>query len=146
MPTVVYHAGRVVERKKGDPVEINWAADPDPADFPAARSFLGLVMPDEYADRAVELLRAAPATRARAKDIVRGSAGELAPEKLPGVQDEMKKMEDGEPITPLLLVQGGSNTQPDMLIADGWHRAHAAYYLQHDAWVPVRVAKGVFDV
>lgn len=142
---VFIHRSAVERKKDKGPVEPNWQSDPDPQDFPAARSFLGLVMPDAYADKAVEMLRAAPPSRARAKDLVRGSSGEMAPEKFPGVQKEMENLADGSPVAPLLVVQGQPNNMPDLLIADGWHRAHAAYYTDPDMWVPIRIAKGVFD-
>lgn len=143
MRVVIHQSGQ--ERKKSDPPVINWSAQPDPVDFPAARSFLGLIMPDDMADRAMELLKAAPITMVRAKDIVRGSAGEMLPQKLPGVQAEMDKMEAGDPASPFLLIQGSPDPGLNLVIADGWHRAHAAYYLDPTAWVPVKIAKGLWS-
>lgn len=145
MTRIVIH-GAAVERKKDKaPPTIVWADQPDPQDYPAAQSFLTGIMPDKYVAKAMDLLRAAPVTKMRAKDIIRGSAGEMLPEKFPGVQKEIDKMVSGAPTSPLLLVQGTADNDMNLILADGWHRCHALYYLDDAAWAFCKLAKGVFD-
>lgn len=130
------------ERKKVDPL---WLTKPVAKDFVGARTYLGLIMPDARADLAVEALKKAPPASFRATDLVRASRLGLIDKKDPGVQKAMEELESGVAVSPVLLLQGTDDPEANMVIADGWHRIHACYYLDPHTVVPCRIAKGVFD-
>lgn len=138
MPPVVY----IQERKKVDP---QWLPQPATKDYVGARSYLGLIMPDAYADKAITLLKRSPIVMFRATDLARSGRLGLIDKKDPGVEKAMDEMKSGDPISPVLIVQGMADTESNAAIADGFHRIHAAYYLDPDMLIPAKIAKGVFD-
>lgn len=138
MPPAIY----IQERKKLDPT---FLAQPAAKDYVGARAYLGLIMPDVYADKAIALLKKAPVQQFRATDLARGGRLGLVDKKDPGVQKAMDEMQSGEPTSPVLIVQGMADTESNMAIADGFHRIHAAYYIDPDMLVSAKVAKGVFE-
>lgn len=132
----------IQERKKQDPL---WLTKPVPKDFVGARAYLGLIMPDVYADKAIAALKKAPVVQYRAVDLARASRLGLIDKKDPGVQKAMEEIQAGVAMSPVLLVQGMPDTEANMVIADGFHRVHAMYYIDPHAPIPAVIAKGVFD-
>lgn len=124
---------------------MRWAADPDPHDYDAARDFLELVMPTATAARIVRALQDAPTvTRWKAKDILRqvGTDGNPLAALLPvgnhGVQHQTRRIRNGQPLSPVLLVR--DHARRTLLIADGDHRVSAAYHADENAVIPCRIA------
>lgn len=138
MPPAIY----IQERKKQDTV---WLPQPVAKDYLGARAYLGLIMPDVYADRAIAILKKAPVQQFRATDLARSGRLGLIDKKDPGVQKAMDEMQSGDPMSPVLILQGMADTESNAAIADGFHRIHAAYFIDPDSLVPCKVAKGVFD-
>ncbi|MEV7184496.1 hypothetical protein [Kitasatospora sp. NPDC093102] len=113
----------------------SWKTDPENHDFPAALDYLELVLEPEAAQQAVERLKSTPTTVKKAKDILRASGLPLLPKENVHVAENIDKVRQGKKLSPVLLVRG----QP-LIIADGYHRVCAIYYLSEDLEVPSRLA------
>jgi hypothetical protein len=53
------------------------------------------------------------------------------------VEKDQKKIKEGAPLSPLLLVRDGQNGR--LVIADGYHRLCAVYSVDEDAWIPCKI-------
>jgi len=117
--------------------EIKWLPDVEEHDYPAAASFLGLIFNDEYVKFIINNLKTAPITEFHVKDVIRASG--LAPLPLTNfhVNKDLKKINDGKSLSPILLVRDEANGK--VTIADGWHRVCAIYLTNEDALVHVKI-------
>ncbi|MBV9120850.1 MAG: hypothetical protein JOZ39_09070 [Chloroflexi bacterium] len=113
---------------------LHWKAKPDDHDYGAAVEYLSLLMTPTKVAKLLKLMRKAEVTRRKAKDILRASGLEILPSSNVHVAQDIEKAISGEQLSPILLVRG----QP-LLIADGYHRACAAYLLSEDAEVPCQL-------
>jgi hypothetical protein len=112
-----------------------WKHDPEEHDFPAASDYLELLLEVEDVSRVVARLRGAETTVKKAKDILRASELPLLPKENVHVSENIAKVRKGKKLSPVLLVRG----RP-LIIADGYHRVCAVYYLSEDLEVPCRLA------
>lgn len=83
----------------------------------------------------VKLLRDAPMRRFKAKDIFRASKLSLLGVSNSHVKKNQRKVQRGEPLSPILLVRDGR----DLIVADGYHRLCAVYTFDEDAEVPCKL-------
>ena len=74
----------------------------------------------------MERLRRAGAESHKAKDLLRASGLALLPSDDPHVKKDLKKVERGDLLSPLI-------------VADGYHRICASYHLDEDADIPCRI-------
>jgi len=119
---------------------IKWQDAPEEHDYPAAAAFLSLVLPDALVPKVVDELRQAPIVHQKAKDILRASGLPLLPEKNPHVAADLDKVAKDKPLSPILLVRGDARLAAPLLIADGYHRVCASYYLDENNDIPCRIA------
>ncbi len=112
-----------------------WLAEPEAHDFPAAADYLELLMPPKEAALVVAKLKKVPTIQKKAKDILRASQLPLLPRDNLHVAANLKKFRKGKKLSPLLLVR----SQQHLIIADGYHRICASYYLSEDLDVPCRL-------
>ena len=112
-----------------------WLANPEEHDFPAAADYLELLMPSSEAAVLVKQLKKVKTQIKKAKDILRASELPLLPKENMHVTANLKKFKKGKKLSPLLLVKGGGK----LIIADGYHRICASYYLSEDLEVPCRL-------
>jgi hypothetical protein len=120
------------------PDQPKWLGEPEEKDYVAAQSYLSLLLADDRLNATVALLRRAPEGRWRAKDILRAAQLPLLKAKQSGeVAEKLKHIANGTPISPILLIHDGRGR---LEIADGYHRACAAYLIDEDAQVPGRLA------
>jgi hypothetical protein len=118
----------------------HWKPEPDDHDYPAAASYLSLLMPGPSVDALVAELRAAPIGHWKAKDLLRASGLALLSSENPHVASDLKKVKDGERLSPVLLVRGSINKSAPLQIADGYHRICASYHLDENTDIPCRMA------
>ena len=111
-----------------------WLAEPEKHDFPAAQDYLELLFPAPKAKMLTAGLRKATTIQKKAKDILRASSLPLLPQENRHVKENLKKVKKGLKLSPILLVSG----QP-LIIADGYHRLCAIYYLSEDLMIPCRL-------
>lgn len=119
-------------------VEIHWLAKPEEHNYPAAQSYLSLIDDESTAKRLVAMLRRAPVSHFKAKDIFRASGLSLLGVSNSHVEKDRRKIKNGKELSPLLLVRDKANGR--VVIADGYHRLCAVYSLDEDALIPCKIA------
>ena len=112
-----------------------WLKEPEEHDFPAAYDYLELLFAPDHTKDLVEKLRNSPTISKKAKDILRASRLPLLPSDNLHVSQNLKKVKKGKRLSPVLLVR----TEQRLVIADGYHRVCAIYYLSEDLDVPCRL-------
>jgi len=118
---------------------VAWKAAPAEHDYPAAADYLTLVLADKQVKRVVAALRTAPQVRKKAKDIERASGLPMLSATNPHVAADLKKVKNGEALSPILLVRGRWTDGAPLMIADGYHRMCASYLLDENAEIPCRI-------
>jgi len=117
--------------------EIQWLGKPEEHDYPAAGSYLRLTYDDANVKKLVQMLRRAPISRFKAKDIFRASGLSLLGVSNSHVQKDRKKIKKGRELSPLLLVRNKANGK--VIIADGYHRLCAVYSFSEDILIPCKI-------
>ena len=113
----------------------HWKARPEAQDFPAAASYLSLLVgPAAGAKLAKALQKQPKLQRFAVKDILRASGLPLLAVDDPEVAADLKKVKVGTKLSPVLLVAG-----TPLWIADGYHRVCASYHLNEKVLVPCRI-------
>lgn len=109
--------------------------DPEEHDYLAAVDYLDLLYSHAIATKKASLLKKAPTVIKKAKDIFRASGLPLLPKDNVHVQKNLEKFKKEKKLSPLLLVRGNEK----LIIADGYHRMCASYYLTEDLEVRCRL-------
>jgi len=117
----------------------HWKTEPEDHDFPAAADYLSLVLPPATVTALVDALRAAPTEHRKAKDLLRASELALLPPNNVHVAEDLKKVEHGKLLSPVLLVRGRRDAAIALTVADGYHRICASYHLDENADIPCRI-------
>jgi len=113
-----------------------WLKEPEEHDFPAALDYLELIYPLNASEQLVEKLKKAKTIKKKSKDILRASLLPLLPADNIHVSQNIKKVKKGKGLlSPVLLVRG----EDKLIIADGYHRVCAIYYLSEDLDIPCRL-------
>jgi hypothetical protein len=120
---------------------VTWASEPVDHDYPAAASYLTLILAPAVADAVVKRLRAQPTVTRHAKDVLRAAQLPLLPAEDPEVAKDLKRVRKGTPLSPILLVCGDAAQARPLQIADGYHRVCASYHLEEDTEIPCRIAQ-----
>jgi hypothetical protein len=117
---------------------VKWLDAPESHDFDAAASYLGLILSDPgEIELLVDHMRNTPITHYKVKDLLRASQLLLLEETNKYVTADLAKIKRNvKAISPILLVQGSLGHHP-LLIADGYHRVCAIYYLDENTLIPV---------
>jgi len=118
-------------------LSIRWLDEPRAANYPAALSYLSLVMPEREAKACVGALKKAACVEFKAKDIFRASGLSLLGVSNFHVQRDRQRMAQGEKLSPLLLVRRPALAR--LLVADGYHRLCAVYGVDEDAVIPCKI-------
>jgi hypothetical protein len=122
-----------MEKKTG----IKWLPEPEEKDYPAAASYLSLLYDTKSVNAITGKLKAAPVTKFKAKDIFRASGLSLLGVSNSHVEKDRRKIEDGKPLSPILLVRDEPNGR--VIIADGYHRLCAGYSFDEDECIPCKI-------
>jgi hypothetical protein len=113
----------------------HWKGKPEARDFPAAESYLSLLIGPAAAAATVAALRAEKSLlHFAAKDILRAAGLPLLGPDDPEVAADLSKVRAGKKLSPVLLVQG-----IPLWVADGYHRVCASYHLDEKTPVPCRL-------
>ena len=116
---------------------IQWLAQPEDHDYPAAESYLSLLYDGVTTAKLLQHLRMAPVSQFKAKDVFRASGLSLLGVSNSHVQRDSDKIESSKPLSPLLLVRDQGNGK--VVIADGYHRLCAVYAVDEDALIPCKI-------
>jgi hypothetical protein len=120
-------------------VTVKWADVPADHDYPAAASYLELVVPPAQAQAVAALLAKATTETKFAKDILRAAGLPLLPAMDAEVAKDLAKVARGTPLSPILLVRGDLAAGRALQIADGYHRVCASYHLSENTEIPCRL-------
>lgn len=116
-----------------------WKQTPDEHDYPAAQDYLSLVTTVAHATAIVKELMNASLSHRKAKDLLRASELPLLPQNNFHVAKDLDKVKNGQLLSPVLLVRGDASSAAPLVVADGYHRICASYYLNEDADIPCRL-------
>ncbi|MGA2398809.1 MAG: hypothetical protein ABSG30_12195 [Steroidobacteraceae bacterium] len=118
--------------------KIRWFPKPQKRDYPAAESYLSLLMRPREARACIGRMKRARVAEFAAKDIFRAS-------ELPMLQSTDVHVERyraliilKEQLSPLLLCRVPGHSK--LIIADGYHRLCAVYSFDEDAMIPCQIA------
>jgi hypothetical protein len=117
--------------------EIQWLPEPEEKNYPAAASYLELLYRKERVGILVDELRKAPMAQFKAKDIFRASGLSLLGVSNSHVEKNQHKIEEGKPLSPILLVRDEEHGK--VVIADGYHRMCAVYSFDEDEVIPCKI-------
>jgi hypothetical protein len=110
----------------------HWQDEPEAQDFPAAESYLSLLVGHAVAGKLVDALRRQQTLdHFAAKDLLRASGLPLLAADDSEVSKDFNKVKKGDKLSPVLLIAG----QP-LWVADGYHRICASYHLDEKTRVP----------
>jgi hypothetical protein len=118
----------------------HWQLEPDQHDYPAAGTYLSLTCDAAMVEQLVTLLQAATASTYQAKDLLRASGLALLDKNNAHVEKDLDKVKSGRKLSPVLLVRGNFVEHRALIVADGYHRICASYWLDENAPIPCRVA------
>jgi hypothetical protein len=116
--------------------KIKWKQRVDSDDCHSAAKYLVLLFTKKTAIALAGKLTKAPVVEFDAKDILRASQTHLLDKKNFNVRKELRKIEKGEAMAPVLLVRGDAQNGVTLTIADGYHRICAAWHWDEEA--PIR--------
>ena len=117
--------------------KIKWLSLPEEHDYPAAESYLNLLYPANTSKKIIAKLKLAKVQSFKSKDIFRASQLSLLGVSNSHVKKDKKKITSGKSLSPLLLVR--DEIHGKVIIADGYHRVCAIYYLSEDLEIPCRI-------
>jgi hypothetical protein len=112
-----------------------WLKNPEPHDFPAAIDYLELLFTPDESKKFADNLKIAVTITKKAKDVLRASNLPLLPQDNIHVKQDLKKVKKEQKLSPILLVRYDHK----LIIADGYHRICALYYLSEDHDIPCRL-------
>ena len=118
----------------------HWLHEPEEHDYPAAADYLTLNLDPGVAETVVAALEKAPLVHRKAKDLLRASGLALLPPDNPHVARDLKKVDDGRALSPVLLLRGDLLRGVPLVVADGYHRICASHHLDENADIPCRIA------
>jgi hypothetical protein len=121
--------------------DVKWLGSPEAHDYDAALNVLLLDHNHRDAEEIVSRLEADPTIHwFAAKDILRRSGEPHLPKSNKHVAHNLRKIEKGEHLSPILLVAGRRDKGVPLLIADGYHRVCAVHHFDEDALIPAKLA------
>ena len=121
------------------PSAVKWLPKSAKHDYPAARSYLSLLMKKKQVDRLIGRLRSTKHVHFKAKDVLRAARLPLLPKDNPDVVKELARVNAGVLLSPCLIVRGRLAEGRAAEIADGYHRGRAANHVDEDSTIPVRI-------
>ena len=120
-----------------DNMAVRWFKEPQKHDYPAAVSFLSLVMAPQAAEDVVCRMQEAGMSKFAAKDIFRASTLSQLGISNSHVERDRSRIIRNEKLSPLLLVR--DERRGKLVIADGYHRLCAVYSFDEDASIPCKI-------
>lgn len=120
--------------------KVTWKTEPDAHDYPAAASYLSLIVTSHQVTDLVGKLKASPLEHYKAKDMLRASGLALLAPDNPHVAADLAKVKNDKALSPVLLIRGDLSRGIALQIADGYHRVCASYHLDENTDIPCRIA------
>ena len=118
---------------------VEWKNEPDDHDYPAAASYLTLLLQPKDVSTFLARIADAPISSQKAKDILRAARLPLLPPDNVHVQSDLAKIKKGDALSPILVLRGDFSSDIALQIADGYHRVCASYHVDEDTDIPCRI-------
>lgn len=118
-------------------INIKWLLEPEEKNYPAAESFLGLIYDNKTVKTIVNHLKSVQLSQFKSKDIFRASGLSLLGISNFHVEIDRKKIESGNPLSPILLLRDERNSK--VIVVDGYHRLCAVYSFNEDELIPCKI-------
>ena len=118
--------------------EVCWLSDVEAHDYPAAKAYLDLIYDNDFVHSIIRKLKNATIVEFKAKDIFRASGLSLLGVSNSHVAKNLKKIENGIKLSPILLMRDSNNGK--VVICDGYHRVCASYQYNEDCLIPCKIA------
>ena len=119
---------------------VKWLEKPAVHDFPAAADYLSMLADSVTVKKVTKRLKAGTVEHRKAKDILRAAQLSLLPVDNPHVAADLAKIQQGRPLSPILLVRGDFTANIPLQIADGYHRVCASYHTDENTDIPIILA------
>ena len=123
------------------PSKQKWLDRPAESDFAAAGRFLSLLVGTQRSQTLADAFTHAQVVSHKANDLLRASRLPLLPVDDPEVRKDLKRVQKGEKLSPVLLVYGDLDSSRALTVADGYHRICASYHLDEDDDIPCVIAE-----
>jgi hypothetical protein len=120
--------------------KLKWSESKEGEDFTAAFKYLSVLCSDRAANGLVKSLRGSKVLEHAAKDLLRAAQLPLLPSDESHVSEDLKRIQKGKPLAPVLLVRGDLASGLPLIVADGYHRICAVCYFDESAPVRCRIA------
>ena len=120
--------------------KLEWAEKGEAEDFDAAVKYLSLLCPETKAAALIASLRHSKPVEHAAKDLLRAARLPLLPSDESHVSEDLKRIQKGKALAPVLLVRGDIASGLPLVVADGYHRICAVCYFEESAPIPCRIA------
>ena len=121
--------------------KLEWAENGEAEEFDGrGKIYLSLLSSDAKAATLVKNLRNAKLAGHAAKDLLRAAHLLLLPSDELHVSEDLKRIQKGKPLAPVLPVRGDIATGLPLVVADGYHRICAVCYFDESAPIPRRIA------
>ena len=117
----------------------HWQLEPEDHDYPAATTYLSLIGDPLLASAITTLFQSAPTLIYEAKDLLRASQLPLLARDNAHVTKDLGKIKSGHKLSPVLLVRGSFLKNRRLIVADGYHRVCASYWIDENAQIPCRL-------
>ncbi|HVB51375.1 MAG TPA: hypothetical protein VND89_06540 [Acidimicrobiales bacterium] len=117
----------------------HWKLEPEAHDYPAAATYLSLVGDVSLASAIAKLFQGAPTVIYEAKDLLRASQLALLPRDNVHVAKDLGQVRNGHKLSPVLIVRGKFLKGRPLVVADGYHRVCASYWIDENAQIPCRL-------
>jgi hypothetical protein len=118
---------------------VAWKQEPDAHDYPAAADYLALLASQQRVESMVAALQKATVVTKKAKDILRAARLPLLADDNAHVAADLSKVHKGQPLSPVLVIQGDLVKGIPAQIADGYHRVCASYHVDENTEIPCRI-------
>jgi len=120
-------------------MKTQWLEEPQDHDYPAAANYLSLLVALHEAHAIAESLKHGALVHYKAKDLLRASQLPLLRKSNKYVQNNLKKVERGQLLSPVLLVRGSIENNHPLIVADRYHRICASYFIDENTEIPCRI-------
>jgi hypothetical protein len=118
---------------------VAWKQEPDAHDYPAAADYLALVASAQRVESMVAALQKTTIVTKKAKDILRAARLPLLADDNAHVAADLSKVHKGQPLSPVLVIQGDLVKGIPAQIADGYHRVCASYHVDENTEILCRI-------
>ncbi|HEX3422588.1 MAG TPA: hypothetical protein VHS33_04200 [Sphingomicrobium sp.] len=121
--------------------KIKWKSSPKGKDYEGVRHFLTLLCSKTDADKLIERLDKAEPIEHDGKDILRAAGLPALSSEDPHVNRDLKDIQKGKALAPVLLIRGDLKKAHSLVIADGYHRVCASYIVDESSPVSCRLVE-----